>query len=136
MPARPRKEIVDTTEPGFYHCFSRCVRRAFLCGNDPLTQRSFEHRRGWIVERIKLLSSVFAIDILAYAVLSKYRNAETGELIRTYESAYIPILNTLTITEALGNSRTITNLDDEPVIRTTFFVPREVFQEVASVALE
>lgn len=32
MPAYARREIVDETEAGVYHCIARCVRRAFLCG--------------------------------------------------------------------------------------------------------
>ena len=37
----------DPTEVGIYHCINRCVRRAFLCGQDPLTGQSFEHRKTW-----------------------------------------------------------------------------------------
>ena len=68
----PRHEIFKAEEVGFYHCVSRCVRRAFLCGYDKLTGASFEHRRSWIRDRLTGLSKVFCIDIAAYAVMENH----------------------------------------------------------------
>ena len=67
-----RKRLVSLNDTPYYHCISRCVRRAFLCGNDPVSGFNFEHRRQWIVDRMKLLASVFAIDLCAFSVLSNH----------------------------------------------------------------
>ena len=69
---QPRHKIISLADTPYYHCISRCVRRAFLCGRDSVTGRSYEHRKAQVVERIKLLSSVFAVDICAYAVMSNH----------------------------------------------------------------
>jgi hypothetical protein len=64
-----RETQISLQDTVYYHCISRCVRRAFLCGEDEYSGQSFEHRRQWVVDRVRLLSSVFAIDVAAYAVL-------------------------------------------------------------------
>ncbi len=68
----PRRLYVPPDTPGVYHCMSRCVRRAFLCGEDPLTGRSFNHRKQWVEDRILALAKSFAIAVHAYAVMSNH----------------------------------------------------------------
>ena len=69
---KPRYRQVSVNDTPYYHCISRCVRRAFLCGTDPVSGFCFEPRRQWIVDRIKLLCTVFAVDLCAYAVMSNH----------------------------------------------------------------
>ena len=68
----PRSQIVDSETPGFYHCVSRCVRRAWLCGEDPVSGRSFDHRRDWIEQRLISLAESFAVGLFAWAVMSNH----------------------------------------------------------------
>jgi hypothetical protein len=72
MPRPPRRETFDENEIGIYHCTNRCVRRAFLCGVDRLTGRSFEHRREWVRARLEELAAIFAIDHLNFAILGNH----------------------------------------------------------------
>lgn len=69
---RPRSSLVSVNETPFYHCIGRCVRRAFLCGHDPVSGRSFDHRKQLILERLKVLTDVFAIDLCAYALMGNH----------------------------------------------------------------
>jgi len=69
---KPRKTLVSLEATPYYHCVSRCVRRAFLCGEDTHSGNSYEHRRDWIQERMRALADVFSMDICAYAIMSNH----------------------------------------------------------------
>lgn len=73
--AAPRHQLVNSSSPGFYHCVTRCVRRAFLCGADPVSGRSFEHRKSWVEDRLLELAQAFAVGLYAYAVMSNHVHA-------------------------------------------------------------
>jgi REP element-mobilizing transposase RayT len=69
---RSRKSQVSLIDTPYYHCVTRCVRRSFLCGVDKYSGQSYEHRRGWVENRLLFLAGIFAIDICAYAVMSNH----------------------------------------------------------------
>ena len=67
-----RRALVSLESTPYYHCVSRCVRRAFLCGDDRYSQQNFDHRRQWILDRMKQLTDVFSIGIASYAIMSNH----------------------------------------------------------------
>ena len=67
-----RKVVVVADEVGVYHCISRCVRRAFLCGEDVYSGQNYEHRRAWVCDRVQCLSALFGIEVFAYSVMSNH----------------------------------------------------------------
>ena len=68
MPRIRRRFLLDPAEIGVYHCINRCVRRAYLCGQDPVSGKDFEHRRQWIQDRMQFLAGQFGVDVLGFAV--------------------------------------------------------------------
>ena len=69
---RPRHALIDREDGGFYHLGSRCVRRAALCGEDPVTGLDFSHRRAWVEDRLLQLADIFTVQVYAYAVMSNH----------------------------------------------------------------
>ena len=91
-----RSQLVDVEVTRYYHCVSRCVRRAFLCGE------GFEHRKQWIEDRMETLAECFAVSVCGFAILDNHlhvllrldpREADAwsaDEVIRRWIIAYPP----------------------------------------------
>ena len=52
-----RAHLVDLSLTRWYHCVTRCVRRAFLLAEGP------ENRKEWIENRLQELAEIFAIAV-------------------------------------------------------------------------
>lgn len=68
----PRSQLVDQTTPLYYHIVSRCVRRAWLCGKDPINRKNYSHRKEWLKQRMFHLARHFSIEINAFTILSNH----------------------------------------------------------------
>lgn len=66
----PRALLVDPEQPLCYHLVSRCVRRAWLCGEHD--GRSYAYRKDWIERRLFQLAQAFSVDLLAFAVMDNH----------------------------------------------------------------
>lgn len=61
-----RSQLVDPAVTRYYHCISRCVRKAFLCGE------GYEHRKQWIEDRLELLAGNFAVSVCGFSVMDNH----------------------------------------------------------------
>jgi len=67
-----RHKFLDLDSTNYYHCITRCVRRSYLCGIDPATEKDYNYRKLIIKSLIKLLTSAFSIEICSYAVMCNH----------------------------------------------------------------
>ena len=72
MARQARQVSMDPNKVQVFHVTKRCVRRAFLCGHDRQSDKSYDHRKQWLRERMEFLSSIFAVDCLTYSVMSNH----------------------------------------------------------------
>jgi len=61
-----RCKLVDQSKCGVYHLINRCVRRGFLLGHE------CDHRRDWLQYALREKTAIFAIDVLAYAIMNNH----------------------------------------------------------------
>ena len=61
-----RSKLVDETKSRVYHLVNRCVRRSFLLGD-----KSYR-RREWLQDALRAKTAIFAIDVLAYAIMDNH----------------------------------------------------------------
>lgn len=69
---RAREQIISLSDTPYYHVMGRCVRRAFLFGDDSGSGRNYDHRKQWVVDKLSSLAGIYGIDICAYAVMSNH----------------------------------------------------------------
>ena len=72
MPSDPRRNVVDPDVVGVYHVWGRCVRQAWLLGDDRDSHVDNSHRRDWIEQLQQQLAALFAIEIEFHAELSNH----------------------------------------------------------------
>jgi len=61
-----RAHLLDPSVTRWYHCITRCVRRAFLLGEGE------SNRKVWIEKRIEELAQIFSIAVGGFAVLDNH----------------------------------------------------------------
>ena len=57
---------IDASVARWYHCVSRCVRRAFLL------EEGATDRKAWIENRIEELAQIFAVAVGGFAVMTNH----------------------------------------------------------------
>ena len=64
---RARKTLIALDATWCYHIYVRAIRRSFLCGEDKVSGRNFDHRKQWLEDELLRLREIFAIDVRAFA---------------------------------------------------------------------
>nr|WP_246587794.1 transposase [Alteromonas lipotrueiana] len=136
---RPRKALICSSQTPFYHCVSRCVRRAFLCGKDHYSGRCYEHRRKWVENRLLFLARIFAIDLCAYAIMSNHTHLvlrintakaqalSHDQVLRRWHRLHQGTL----LTRRYQNDRAALSAEEKSTVLATIDVYRERLQSIS-----
>ncbi|AVP97404.1 hypothetical protein C7S18_09450 [Ahniella affigens] len=129
-----RERTVPTNCSGYYHCVSRCVRRAWLCGYDKVNDKNYDYRRQWVEDRLMALAEAYSVSIYAYAVMSNHLHVEGPYRTPTNSEISDPISDFSQCAGSLGLARSPelpakegdphaasprTNRSDQPAIQDT-----------------
>lgn len=72
MPTCRRSDVVREGESGFYHVWTRCVRRAYLFGDDEQTVGDYKYRRSWLLQYLVQLCRLFAVEVNFHAEMKNH----------------------------------------------------------------
>ena len=61
-----RAQLVDVSLTRWYHCVTRCVRRAFLLGEGD------HNRKQWLQNRLEELAEIFAVSVGGFSVMNNH----------------------------------------------------------------
>ena len=61
-----RAQLVDVSLTRWYHCVTRCVRRAFLLGEGD------HNRKLWLQNRLEELAEIFAVSVGGFSVMNNH----------------------------------------------------------------
>ena len=61
-----RRELIDVSVARWYHCMTRCVRRAFLLGEGLLD------RKQWFEDGLEELAHIFAVGVGGFSVMDNH----------------------------------------------------------------
>ena len=61
-----RAQLVDVALTRWYHCVTRCVRRAFLLGEGD------HNRKQWLQNRLEELAEIFAVSVGGFSVMNNH----------------------------------------------------------------
>ncbi len=67
-PSSAGSKLVNLDVTRWYHCLSRCVRRAYLLGEG----ENVGQREDWIENRLRELDSIFAVSVGGFAILDNH----------------------------------------------------------------
>lgn len=69
-----RASQISTKDTPYYHITSHVVRNNVLCGINAINNIDYGSRKQWVIDRIRFLSSFFAIDVAGYAIMTDQYN--------------------------------------------------------------